>query len=138
MGFKNWYNDKYFETKLGYFIHGNCLDVLETLNNNGAKFDAVITDVPQGITKNDWDKPIPPESMWTSLYQVRRSKATPMVIFSNQPFTTDLISSNREHFKYMRYWRKTRPTNFLNAKTQPLKDIEEIVVFYEEQCTYNP
>lgn len=152
MSFKNWYKNKYFETDLGYIVNGEALEVMSELIKNEAKFDAIITDVPQEITENDWDRALPLEPMWDSIYELRKSKTTPIVIFTNQPFTTSLISSNIKDFKYMRYWQKTRPTNFLNAKRQPLRDIEEIAifkeedeneieemaVFYEKQCTYNP
>ena len=156
MQYKDWYEGKYFETDLGYIINNDCLKALPTLIENGAKFDAVITDIPQEITQNDWDRKIPLQTMWKLLYQLRKNKRTPIALFTNQPFTTDLISSNKKHFKYMRYWQKTRPTNFLNAKKQPLRDIEEIAifgeeggrgneneveelaVFYEKQCIYNP
>jgi len=152
MSFKNWYKNKYFETDLGYIVNGEALEVMSELIKNEAKFDAIITDVPQEITENDWDRALHLEPMWDSIYELRKSKTTPIVIFTNQPFTTSLISSNIKDFKYMRYWQKTRPTNFLNAKKQPLRDIEEIAifkeedeneieemaVFYEKQRTYNP
>lgn len=139
--------EKYFETKLGFVVNGDALAVMEELIEMGMKFDAVIADIPQKITKNDWDKPIPLKPMWELLYKLRKSKSTPFILFTNQPFTTDLISSNRKDFKYMRYWEKSRPSNFLNAKKQPLRNIEEIAIFsevgeialfYEKQCIYNP
>lgn len=122
---------------------------MERLVEAGAKFDAIIADVPQGITRNNWDTPIPLEPMWEKLYRLKRDKHTPIAIFTNQPFTSRLIGSNEKDFKYMRYWQKSRPTNFLNAKIQPLRDVEEIAifsqseitelsVFYEKQCYYDP
>ena len=124
----------------------------------GIKVDAIIADIPQEITENDWDMAIPFGQMWDLLYKLRRSPNVPIVLFTNQPFTTLLISSNIKHFKYMRYWKKDRPSGFLNARRQPLRDVEEIAVFYEEddedydedydireiavfyekQCVYNP
>lgn len=128
----------YYEEENIKLIHGECLEVMNKLINKGVKFDAIITDIPQQITQNDWDRIIPLEQMWKLLYKLRKDKRTPIVLFTNQPFTTDLISSNREHFKYLKYWHKDRPSGFLNAKRQPLRDIEEIAVFYEKQCAYNP
>lgn len=118
--------------------NGDCLEVMDKLIENGVKVDAIITDIPQEITHNSWDNIIPFESMWDRLYKIRKNNCTPIILFSNQPFTTHLISSNIKHFRYMQYWKKDRPSNFLNAKRQPLRDIEDIVVFYEKQCTYNP
>lgn len=125
---------------------------MQQLIDKGIKFDAIITDIPQEITQNDWDRVIPLERMWELLYRLRRDVRTPIILFTNQPFTTDLIGSNKKHFKYLKYWHKDRPSGFLNAKRQPLRDVEEIAifcedniceideiaVFYEKQCLYNP
>lgn len=116
----------------------DCLVGLDFMIEQGLKVDAIITDIPQQITRNDWDKAIPLGQMWEKLYKVRKNKHVPIVLFTNQPYTTDLISSNRKHFRYMKYWHKDRPSGFLNAKKQPLRDVEEIAVFYEKQCVYNP
>lgn len=128
----------------------DCLIGMNRMVEQGLKVDAIITDIPQEITQNDWDRVIPLEQMWKLLYKLKKDKRTPIILFTNQPFTTDLISSNRKHFKYLKYWHKDRPSGFLNAKRQPLRDIEEmaifcendevdeIAVFYEKQCAYNP
>jgi len=39
--------------------------------------------------------------------------------------------------RYSWYWHKPH-TGQLNAKKMPLKNVEEIMVFYSEQPTYNP
>lgn len=52
--------------------------------------------------------------------------------------TSELIISNKKMFKYKLYWQKTQPTGHFNANKQPLRDVEEILVFYNKQCTYNP
>lgn len=102
---------------------------MDSLIEQGVKVDCIITDVPQSITKNKWDIVIPLEQMWEKLYKLRKDKSTPIILMTNQPFTTELINSNKKHFKVMKYWQKDRPTGFLNAKKMPLKDIEEIAVF---------
>jgi site-specific DNA-methyltransferase (adenine-specific) len=138
--------------ELNKIYNMDCLEGMDLMIKQGIKVDVIITDIPQEITQNDWDRAIPLEQMWKLLYQLRRDKRTPIVLFTNQPFTTDLIGSNKKHFKYLKYWHKDRPTGFLNAKKQPLRDIEEIAifceddlneiqeiaVFYEKQCLYNP
>ncbi|KGM93526.1 site-specific DNA-methyltransferase (plasmid) [Clostridium botulinum] len=116
----------------------DCLEGMDLMIKQGIKVDAIITDIPQGITKNKWDSVIPFDTMWDKLYKVRKNKTTPIIILTNQPFTSSLICSNLKHFKIMKYWQKDRPSGFLNAKRMPLKDIEEIAIFYEKQCTYNP
>lgn len=119
-------------------IQGDCLNIMNELIKTDIKFDAVITDIPQQITKNGWDNIIPFKEMWKCLYELRCDKNVPIILFTNQPFTTYLLNSNIEHFKIMKYWQKDRPSGFLNAKRMPLKDIEEIAIFYENQCYYNP
>lgn len=118
--------------------HGDCIQVMKNLIKQGVRVDCIIADIPQEITQNEWDMGIPFKDMWDCLYKIRRDKTTPIILFTNQPFTSRLICSNLKDFKIMKYWQKDRPSGFLNAKRMPLKDIEEIAIFYEKQCTYNP
>lgn len=116
--------------------NNNCFDVFKYLIKENIKFDCIIADLPQEITKNKWDRIIPLEKMWSYLYQLKKNKSTPIILFSNQPFTTKLISSNIEDFKYCRYWEKDRPSNFLNSSKQPLRNIEDIAIFGEDRRTF--
>ena len=111
---------------------------MDKLIEQGVKVDAIITDIPQEITQNTWDNIIPFKDMWERTYKTRKNKNTPIILFTNQPFTSFLITSNLQHFKVIKYWKKNRPSGFLNAKRMPLKDMEEIAIFYEKQPTYNP
>lgn len=122
-----------------YKIYNNdCMLQFEQFIKEGIKFNLVLADIPQELTKNKWDKGLDLDKMWNYLLQLRKDKTTPIILFSNQPYTSKLIMSNLKMFKYCKYWQKDRPSGFLNAKRQPLRDIEEIVVFYEKQCYYNP
>ncbi len=131
---------KYYSNKNGSvtMYNGDCLEVMNRLIENNIKVDCVLTDIPQEITQNKWDKGVDLSLMWDALLKIRKNKSTPIILFSNQPYTSKLIMSNIKMFKYCKYWQKDRPSNFLNAKKQPLRDIEDIVVFYEKQCCYNP
>lgn len=131
---------KYFDCDecRGHILNKDCFEAMQDLYENGVKVDAIICDLPQGITQNDWDKELNLDTMWRMISRIRKDETTPIIFFSNQPYTTKLISSNLKMFKYCKYWKKDRPSGFLNAKKQPLRDIEDIVVFYEKQCTYNP
>ncbi|MGL5190513.1 MAG: DNA-methyltransferase [Cetobacterium sp.] len=131
---KTWNN----EDKSIQIYNGDCLEVMDKLIKEGVKVDAIITDPPYGLTKNKWDSPIKLDIMWNNLYKLRKGDSTPIILFCAQPFTSNLITSNLRDFKYLKYWQKDRPSGFLNAKKQPLRDIEEIAVFYKKQCTYNP
>lgn len=120
-------------------IYNNyCMLQFQQFIKDNIKFDLILTDIPQELTQNKWDIGLDLEEMWRYLLQLRKDKTTPIILFSNQPYTSKLIMSNLKMFKYMKYWQKDRPSGFLNAKRQPLRDIEKITIFYEKQCYYNP
>lgn len=77
------------------------------------------------------------KGLWSHYKRVLKDNC-PVVLFGAQPFTTELIKSNVNDFKYDWIWAKTKGTGHLNAKKQPLRDKEDILVFYEKQCKYNP
>jgi site-specific DNA-methyltransferase (adenine-specific) len=102
-----------------------------------ASIDAIITDPPYGTTACKWDSVIPFEPMWKELNRIIKHNGA-IVLFGSQPFTSALIMSNPKMFKYCWYWEKSRPTGHLNAKKMPMKNIEDIIVFYATQSLYNP
>lgn len=116
-------------------LQGNCLDVLKTIPEN--RIDMVLADVPYGQTQNAWDIPIPFEPMWQQLRRVAKQDAS-IVLMAAQPFAAKLICSNLDDFRYDLIWRKNKPTGFLNAKKQPLRNHEHILVFYRRQPAYVP
>jgi site-specific DNA-methyltransferase (adenine-specific) len=136
INFKDWYKNKYFETDLGYIIHGDCLEVMDELIHNGAKFDAIITDIPYGTTECKWDTIIPFDEMWNKLKKIRKDN-TPIILFGKQPFTSYLNISNIDEFKYEIIWEKDKGTDFGNANRKPLNIHENISVFYKKQPKYN-
>ena len=99
--------------------------------------DMILADPPYGTTNCRWDSIIPLEPMWEHLKRVIKPNGA-IVMTASQPFTTTLISSNMKMFKYCWVWEKSRVTGVLNAKRQPLRCVEDVVVFYSKQCTYNP
>lgn len=121
-------------------INADCLDAMEYLISIGTKVDAVITDPPYGVLnkKCEWDNVIDLDIMWKFLHKLQVDDRVPVVLFSQEPYTSNVIFSNLKDFKYKWYWEKTQATGFLNANKQPLRCIEEICVFYSEQCKYNP
>ena len=118
--------------------NADCLTTLRELINAGVKVNAIITDPPYELTQNKWDNMLPLDKLWELLKEIRADERVPIILFGSQPFTSKLIMSNLPMFKYTLYWRKDRPSGFLNAKKQPLRDVEDIIVFYEKQCYYNP
>lgn len=114
------------------------MKVIDGLIKKGIKVDAIITDPPYGTTACKWDSVIPFEDMWDKLHEIKKGRTTPVILFSSQPFTSQLITSNLNMFKYNLIWEKEQGTDFMMAKKKPLKNFEEICVFYEKQCVYNP
>jgi site-specific DNA-methyltransferase (adenine-specific) len=99
--------------------------------------DLVLCDLPYGTTQNKWDSVLSLGTLWREYYRVAKMAAA-FVFTAAQPFTTSLVGSNLRHFKYAWIWRKQQGTGFLNAKKQPLRNHEDIAVFYRAQPTYNP
>ena len=123
---------------MNQIFNGDCLEVMDTLITQGVKVDAVITDIPYGTTACSWDTIIPFEPMWDKLNKISKEHA-PIVLFSVQPFTTKLISSNFDKFKYQLIWKKNVPTGLNQAKYRPMRYHEEVLVFNtDKNSTYNP
>jgi len=80
---------------------------------------------------------LPLDRLWAEYWRIVKPNGA-VVLFCAQPFTTMLISSNLKHFKYCWLWKKTQAVGHLNAWKQPMRNTEDIAVFYRKQCTYNP
>lgn len=113
----------------------DCIAGMSLLPDNSV--DMLLTDLPYGTTDCRWDSIIPFDQLWKQLNRVVKPNGA-MVFTAAQPFTTDLINSNRRHFKYLWYWHKNQVTGFPFAKYQPLRCVEDVVVFYRKTPTYNP
>lgn len=118
-------------------FHGDCLEVMRQLIDEGVKVDAIITDPPYGTTACEWDAIIPFEDMWHCIKSLRNDN-TPILLFGNEPFNSYLRISNIEEYRYDIYWQKERATNIFQLKKRPAKVIETINVFYKSQPTYHP
>lgn len=106
--------------------HGDCLEVMREIPD--ATVDCVITDPPYGTTGMKWDAVVSMRAMWWEINRVIKSRSA-IVLFASQPFTTMLIASNMEQFKYCWVWEKSKGAGFLNAKNAPIKIHEDIAVF---------
>lgn len=115
--------------------HGDCLELMKQIESN--TIDFLFTDLPYGTTNAEFDKPIDLKLFWEQVNRITKKNAC-IALWSQQPFTTDLINSNRKNFKYEWIIEKNRSTNFFNAKRQPLKAHENILIFYRKSPTYNP
>ena len=123
-------------------MQGDCLERMKEIPDGSV--DLVLTDPPYGTTACKWDSVIPLEPMWKELKRITKSNSA-IVLFGSQPFTSKLVLSNFEMFKYNLIWKKNTCTGFMQAKTKPLKSYEDIAVFGDFKLaaqyfkgTYNP
>ena len=111
----------------GVMLHsGDCLDVMQGIPDGSV--DMVCTDPPYGTTACKWDSVIPFEPMWAQLKRIVKPNGA-IVLMASQPFTSALVMSNVKMFKYEWIWNKRFAANFVQAKRQPLKDHENVLVF---------
>lgn len=99
--------------------------------------DLILCDPPYGTTDCTWDEVLPFGELWAEYNRILKPNGA-AVLFSAQPFTTQLIESNRKNFRYCWYWVKNMPTGFTYAKYQPMRKVEDVCVFYRKMPTYNP
>lgn len=120
---------------LNQVFEDDCLDVMDHLPDSSV--DMVLCDLPYGTTQNKWDSVIDLSKLWERYSRIVKKNGA-IVLTSQGIFTAKLILSNEKWFKYKIVWEKSKPTNFLNAKKQPLRKHEDICIFYQSQPTYNP
>ena len=115
--------------------NGDCLELMKNIPDSSV--DIVLCDLPYGTTRNKWDSIIPLDRLWEQYKRVIKDNGA-IVLFSAEPFTSLLITSNVQWFRYDLIWSKTQGSDFLNANRKPLRSHENICVFYKKQPTYNP
>ena len=114
---------------------GDCLEVMQEIPEKS--IDLILCDLPYGATECEWDKKIHFATLWEQYERIIKDRGA-VVLFAAQPFTAQLITSNKKLFRYCWYWKKNNKTGFAYAKVQPMRCIEEICVFYKKAPTYNP
>ena len=126
-----WSEDKF----VNRVIEGDCIEVMRHLPNGC--INMVLCDLPYGTTQNKWDSIVPLDELWAEYKRIVKPNGA-IVLTSQGLFTAMLIMSQPKMFKYKWVWEKSKPTNFLNAKKQPLRKHEDVCVFYQRQPVYNP
>ena len=118
-------------------MKGDCLELMKSIPDGSV--DMILTDPPFGTTKCSWDSVIPFEPMWGQLKRIIKPSGA-CVLFSSQPFTTNLIYSNMKCFKYSMVWKKSKCGSPLTAKYKPLTKHEDINVFslHKKTLKYYP
>lgn len=115
-------------------FEGDCLNVISQFPDKSV--DMILCDLPYGTTQNKWDSVIPLNTLWKEYERIIKDNGV-IALTSQGVFTALLIMSNTELFKYKLTWVKSKATNFLNAKIQPLRKHEDICIFYRN-CNYKP
>ena len=126
--------DKEYKMENSLF-QGDCLDVMKLIPDNS--IDMILCDLPYGTTQNKWDSIIPLDQLWHAYNRIIKPGGV-VALTSQGIFTARLLLSNEKNFKYKLTWIKSKSTNFLNAKKQPLRKHEDVCIFYKGKPTYNP
>jgi site-specific DNA-methyltransferase (adenine-specific) len=117
-------------------IHlGDCLDLMPAIPSKSV--DMILCDLPYGTTACEWDSIIDMDRLWQEYERVIKDNGA-IVLTANAVFTFQLWESNKKLFRYRWIWRKNTHTGFLLAKKQPLRNFEDVLIFYKSMPIYNP
>ena len=116
-------------------LRGDCLELAEQIPDGS--IDMVLCDPPYGVTDCRWDSVLPFDAMWRMYERVVKANGA-IALFSSQPFTTRLIHSNICQYRYTWYWIKNIKTGHVFAKVQPMRQVEEVCIFYRKKPLYQP
>lgn len=123
------------EFDTGTFYNSDTFEAMKLIPDNSV--DMILADLPYGTTQNKWDSVIPFEKLWHEYWRIAKQNA-PVVLTAQCPFDKMLGASQIKYLKYEWIWKKSKATGHLNAKKQPMKNVENVLVFYRQQCLYNP
>lgn len=114
---------------------GDCMDSMKEIEPGTV--DLILADLPYGTTRCAWDQIIPLDQLWAEYLRITRPEAA-IILTAAQPFTSMLVMSRPDLFRYEWVWEKGSATGFFNAKKQPMRAHESALVFYRKQPIYNP
>lgn len=121
--------------ELNQIYQGDCLEVMKGIDDQSV--DMILCDLPYGTTACSWDTVIPFEPLWKQYKRIIKPRGA-IVLTASQPFTSALVMSNVDWFKYEWIWKKTNSGDFMTSKYRPRKMHENILVFSEDSTIYNP
>lgn len=135
-----------FKTDYITLLQGDCLERMKEIPDDSVNL--ILCDLPYGTTKCKWDTIININKLWVEYKRIIKKPSGVILLFGQQPFTSSLVSSNYEWFKYNIIWKKNKTTQFLLANYRPMKCTEDICVFSKGgaaaasrkkgNMTYNP
>jgi len=135
MELKDLVKDAYYYDKSGMLLFGDCLDWMPKIPDKS--IDMILCDLPYGTTHCAWDTIIPLDSLWIQYERIVKDNGA-IALTCTQPFTSLLVMSNIKYFKYEWVVVKSKVTGYLNAKKQPMRKTESVLIFYKKFPTYNP
>lgn len=115
-------------------IHGDCLEKMKDIPDKS--IDMILCDLPYGTTACKWDVVIPFEPLWAQYKRIIKDRGA-IVLFGSEPFSSILVTSNLNWFKYALVWEKDKPSDFALANIKPMCYHENILIFYKNKPTYN-
>ena len=115
--------------------NGDCLEIMKHIPDKSV--DMILCDLPYGITNCKWDSAIPFEPLWKQYNRIIKDNGV-IALFGCEPFSSQLRMSNIKNYRHDWYWNKVQGTGFSACKKQPLRVIENILIFYKKQPSYNP
>lgn len=121
--------------ELNKIYNEDCLEGMKRIPDGSV--DMILCDLPYGTTRNKWDSVLPFDKLWEQYERVIKDNGA-IVLTASQPFTTEVITSNKKLFRYEWIWQKDNATGFLTAKIMPMKIHENIIVFYKNTPDYHP
>ena len=116
-------------------LQGDCLEIMKEIPDKS--IDMIICDLPYGVTQNKKDIALPFDKLWEQYNRIIKDNGC-VALFGQGLFFIDLVNSNRKMYRYDLVWNKVLTSGFLNAKRMPLRQHEQIAIFYKKQPTYNP
>ena len=115
--------------------HGDCLELMKDIPDGSV--DMILCDLPYGTTANKWDLVIPLDKLWEQYNRIIKENGA-ILLFGQEPFISKLRLSQPKMYRYDWYWDKKRGSNPMLARKMPMRNIENISVFYKKLPTYNP
>lgn len=115
-------------------ILGDCLEKMAEIPDEFV--DLILCDLPYGTTACKWDIIIPFDKLWDKYERIISNNGC-IALFGSEPFSSLLRASNLKMFKYDWIWEKSKGSNYVHAKFQPLKTHETISIFSKSPAAQN-
>ena len=123
----------YYEENNNYLLFGDCLELLKDIPDKS--IDMVLCDLPYGRTMAKWDTNIDLELLWNIYKRIIKPDGN-IILTCIQPFTSILILSNKEMFRYEMIWEKSKATGYADVKYRPMRKHENILCFSYSSPVY--